>query len=670
MSLCICMLCDSLDIGGAETHVVTLAEALVKMGHRVTVISSGGVYARSEGRLFTHIYMPLKKKRYLPLCLLRLRRLFKKERFDVIHAHTRYTAFLCRLLSRRFVSTAHWVFSTRFPYRTLSAWGVRCLAVSEDIRGYLEKEYGIEKERVTLTVNGIDTERFSAKKEEGAPYRICLASRLDGDRSRAAFLLCEALSMLGSAFRFSAVIVGDGEDMEKIKQAAEQTAKKTGASVTCVGASADVEKHLASSDIFVGVSRAALEAMASECAVILAGNEGYLSIFRPMYAEKAEKTNFCCRGEGGVTAAQLARDLSYLLSLPKDALRRMGKANRAYVIRGYSAERMAKDALSVYLTVRKEKAVLCGYYGFGNVGDTLMHLALKKRLSNEGYARIYTLSARILSLSSLYAIWQGYDFYLGGGNLLQDETSARSLGFYSFFIRYAKKRGCTVRLLSSGFGAFSPRGLAKARRVLPLIDAAECRTERDLLFAKENGVRNAKKGYDAALDICFEPKEENAEGIMLALRAPKSDEEKIEMLSFLLRLCRVFGKDRLFLFCMHPADASFLRHLSRETGIALAEGSTKGFLNALSRTYAVYAMRLHAAVCALGAGVPSFLQDGSEKNRFFIEEAEKNAHALSLPSPVRPFSLSGAITTPPNISKEAVLKVKERIRSQSTRSSM
>ena len=38
----ILMLCDSMDCGGAETHVLTLSSALVARGHSVCVISRGG----------------------------------------------------------------------------------------------------------------------------------------------------------------------------------------------------------------------------------------------------------------------------------------------------------------------------------------------------------------------------------------------------------------------------------------------------------------------------------------------------------------------------------------------------------------------------------------------------------------------------------------------------
>lgn len=665
MHLSICLLCTAFDIGGAETHILTLAEALAREGHRVCVVSAGGMYAERGGTLFRHVTLPLHKKRNLLSCLFRLRRLFRKERFDVVHSHTRFTSFLCRMLGVRFVTTAHWVFSTRFPYRRLSFWGEGSLAVSADIRDYLRREYGVQKERIFLTVNGIDCERFYARKSDDGVYRICLCSRLDRDRSDAAHLLCDALAAIGHRFRFSATIVGDGDDFDAVKKRAEGVNRLLKERrIRCVGATDAVEKELASADIFVGVSRAALEAMAAECAVILAGNEGYSSVFSVSRAAKDAATNFCCRGAPKASAQALTNDLSYLLSLPKEVLHAMGKENRTYVQTHYSAERMAKDALSLYDTVRKRKAVLCGYYGFGNVGDALMHRALSARLWREGYGEVLTLSRKRFSLSSLYAVWKGYDFFLGGGNLLQDESSLRSLRFYSTLARFAHWRGCRVSLLSSGFGAFVRGGEKIAKRVLSLADAVECRTAGDLSLARSLGARNASLSHDAVLDLPLGIRKRDAGRVMLALRAPRDEGERLSFFSYALRLRALYGKERLFVFAMHPADVRYLRSLSEHLGVPFMHGTEKDFIGALCDCFAVYAGRLHAAVCALRVGVPAFLYERDEKSRFFAGEVEKAASSLSLPPSVKLFSLSDRIERGTLPSPLPILRVCEALRAK------
>ncbi len=637
MSYSICLLCSSFGIGGAETHVLTLARELSRMGHRVTVVSSGGVYEK-EADLFRHIRLPLDKKRFFLFCLRALKRLFRQERFDIIHTHARFPAFLCRLLRVRFVSTAHWVFSTRFPLGALSFWGEGCLAVSPDIKEYVEREYALKRECVTVTVNGIDTELFH-KGERTGERHICLCSRLDTDRSAAAFYLLEAAEALKDRFSFRVSIVGDGEDYARLSSRAERINRTAGRTlVRMVGASSSVEDFLKEADIFVGVSRAALEAMAAECAVILAGNEGYLSVFSPASAQRAEQSNFCCRGEGETSAERLREDLAALLSLPKETLERMGKANRAYIQEKYSAGRMACDALVLYERVKKKKAVLCGYYGAANVGDELLHRALTARLKKEGYGEIKTLSRRLLSLSSLYAVRDGYDFFLGGGNLLQNETSERSLAFYCFFARLAYRCGSRVFMLSSGLGGFRNKGEEKAASILSLCDKIECRTESDLEKAKAMGAKNAILRYDAVFTLPLGIRESAAEDVLLTFRSPKSQEEAFSVCAFILKLAKLYGKERLCLFAMHPADASFVKRMARRLGIRAAGGDADTFLEKLKHARAVYGNRLHAGICALRMGVTAHLWQGDEKSRFLEADVKKAAEELSLPSPLSLFS--------------------------------
>ena len=60
----------------------------------------------------------------------------------------------------------------------------------------------------------------------------------------------------------------------------------------CNGARVDINKCVALGDIFIGVSRAALEAMAAGKPVIIAGNEGYIGIFNESTYPIALETNF------------------------------------------------------------------------------------------------------------------------------------------------------------------------------------------------------------------------------------------------------------------------------------------------------------------------------------------------------------------------------------------
>lgn len=648
------MLCDALGLGGVETHVTTLANALAKAGHEVTVVSGGGALTDALCGV-RHVTLPMRKGWRLPLLFFRLWRLLRKERFDVIHAHTRLTAFLCRPLARgRLVTTAHWVFDTAFPKGLLTTWGNETLAVSRDIADYLQSAYRLKEERIHITVNGIDVLRFQPRKTGQRKRRIVYCSRMDHDRADVAFLLLDALPTLPYE-DFSLTILGDGDRFDELSARVRAfLSRSPRASITLTGGVTDVAAYLKDADIFIGVSRAALEGMASGCAVILGGNEGYLSVFDPKHSAVAEESNFCCRGAPKATAERLRRDLSYLLSLPQDALHAMGERNRRYVMETYSTERMTGDALAVYERICKRKVVLCGYFGFSNVGDTLLFRAFSEKLKKEGYRSVLPFSAKAPSLRALFALRRGYDLVFGGGNLLQDATSRRSLSFYLCCAALATGRV----VLYGGLGPLSCEGEGRVARLLSHADAFYCRTAGDLAYAKRLSCASAVLSADPVLTLTL-PKKKRGEQILLAFKAPPR-ESCAALLAFTLSLCRTFGKEHFFLYVMHPEDRAISRRIAKLCGIPVYEEGTEGFLSRLSECRAVFASRLHAGVAALAMGIPFSLWRTEEKCRYFVEDLRALADGAPFCSL---FSFSDRPTSLllPDGMQEALTALKRRI---------
>ena len=219
-----------LDIGGAETHIVELAKELKAEGHDIVVASNGGVYVPEiVAAGIRHYQVPMHRRD--AGCMLRSRKLLKEiirtERPDVVHAHARIPAFLCGTLQRTmkfpFVTTALWVFTTKGGLRYLTNWGQRTVAVSDDIKAYLIREYGVPEEHISVTINGIDTEKFSPQTsgqsvvEEFGLDRsrpvVSYVSRMDEDRALVARQLIQIAEELDRAVERDARRYGGGFEL-------------------------------------------------------------------------------------------------------------------------------------------------------------------------------------------------------------------------------------------------------------------------------------------------------------------------------------------------------------------------------------------------------------------------------------------------------------------------
>src|SRR4051812_40521346 len=68
------------NLGGGETHVIELTETLRRLGHDVTIAG------RRDGPLDADIRLPFLNSADIYTAI-RLRSIFKRQQFDIVHAH-------------------------------------------------------------------------------------------------------------------------------------------------------------------------------------------------------------------------------------------------------------------------------------------------------------------------------------------------------------------------------------------------------------------------------------------------------------------------------------------------------------------------------------------------------------------------------------------------------
>lgn len=509
-----------LDIGGAETHIVELSKQLQSQGHEILIASNGGVYVPEiTAAGIRHFDVPMHRRDlgYMAKSRSLLKKIIREEQPDIVHAHARIPAFLCGTLHRQmkfpFVTTAHWVFRTGGGLRYLTNWGQRTVAVSDDIKEYLIREYHLPPHHISVTINGIDTEKFSPALTGGNVVAefgldptlpiLSYVSRMDEDRALVARQLIEIAPRLEQAIPgIQLLIVGGGNVYDDLKAMADQVNEDLGYScITMPGPRTDINHIIAAGEIFVGVSRSALEAMSAGKPVIVAGNEGYQGLFTPEKLPAAQEGNFCCRGMELSSGEALFQDVVTAFSLSQEEKETLGAYGRQVIFDYYSVRRMAGDCLDMYEQVRKRKyqVLMSGYYGFSNAGDDAILQSIHQGivsaspevgvtvLSNDPQdtAAKYGLNAlpRFRFWTVLRAIRRCDALLSGGGSLLQDRTSTRSLLYYLSVIRGAEIMGKPVMLYANGIGPVQKP--ANRRRVKKAVERATTVTLRDHSSARE-----------------------------------------------------------------------------------------------------------------------------------------------------------------------------------------
>ena len=244
--------------------------SLIGKHYAVGVLSSGGELAEDfrAGHFDVH-ELPIKTKSELHpklyWALPKIIDLVKREKYDLLHAHTRVTQVLAYFVSMAakvpFVTTAHGFFKPRFARRFFGCWGKRVIAISLMVAEDLKNSHHVPENKIRVVQNAIDVEslRKRLSEKDTAAVRenygidkdaIVLASisRLVEDKGQG--YLIQAVQKLKSRFpKIFLVILGDGREKENLQKLAESLGLEE--KVRIIPGLKDTSIVLSMTDIFV-----------------------------------------------------------------------------------------------------------------------------------------------------------------------------------------------------------------------------------------------------------------------------------------------------------------------------------------------------------------------------------------------------------------------------------
>lgn len=289
----------------------------------------------------------------------------------------------------------------------------------------------------------------------------------------------------------------------------------------------------------------------------------------------------------------------------------------------------------------RDGVVICGAYGRGNAGDDAILEAILQEmraidpdmpitvLTKDPKATRLTYRVRTAGrmdvLTWKKAMRHAALYINGGGSLIQDVTSRRSLWFYLHNIQAAHKAGCKVQMYGCGIGPVlreQHRQLA-ARVLNASVDVITLREPDSLKELQSMGVTKPEilLTADPALTLPAANSDEidsvllrsgippRGNYLCFALRNWKGFEEKAPLFSQAAQYAyKTYG--------LTPVFAAVEKHLDPVAGRLAAAGlkiphyflddagSAGTIIGALSRMQAVVSMRLHALIFAAGQGIP------------------------------------------------------------------
>ena len=653
------------DTGGAKTHVHSLLQNLSRGMDITLVCFRDGPFAREAAEL--GIETRVCSGGFFS-ALREVRRMIAEEGFELVHTHGSRAnlagAILRSTCGRPVVSTIHSDYRLDYMGRPLAAatYGVlNVLAlrrikyhvgVSDAMRDLLISRR-FPRETTFAIYNGLDFSLEPKRHDRAAfcarvganvaPGDIVVgaAARLDPVKDLATLVRGFAAAREGHP-ELKLIIAGEGPERPALEALAEELGVR--GAVTLAGWLDDMEEFYSALDInsLSSLSEtfpyALTEGAAYRLPTVASAVGGI-----PRLIEDGKTGFLFAPGDWEKLGARLAQ-----LASDPGLRERLGAAVHERAAREFSVEATCREQRAVYEEILEREArgrsgvVICGAYGMGNSGDEaildaivaemraidpLMPLTVMTRDPAGASARLGLTAVHTFNFPRFLAVMRRRALYInGGGSLIQDVTSRRSLWYYLFTLRAAKRLGCKVMMYGCGIGPVKrPGGVERTRRVLnSCVDAITLREPDSIEELARFGVTKPEiiLASDPALTLPSAPAEEVDAALEAAGAAPKG-----KYICFALRLWPGFGeKAGVFAAAARHAHEAYgltpvflpINHLDDGQAAALVAeklGDTPHVLlpgpmssalviGLMSRMQVVVSMRLHGLIFAAGQGVP------------------------------------------------------------------
>lgn len=332
---------DDLNVGGTETYILTLSNALRKLGIFTYIVTSGGVFLD----LFIQNNIPVIKlnlglyKQGFSSCqsiLASLCDIISKYSIKLVQIHTPNDIPLCSLLKNiidiPIVVTIHGIYYPKEIFEKHSASISHFIFVSTEAKNFYINYFPSNNILYSLIPNAIESNVILPKNNYlhsllNIPSKgkiILYCSRLSSGKAPLALIVLNSFEKIAAENEdVYIVILGDGDSKIQIDLLSENlNSCYSNKRIYILGSVYNVNDYFSDSAFIIGTGRVALEALNCSKAVIALGFSKYLGIVSPSNISNIIDTNF---GDHISTTTNnpsldysesLTNDILYLLNNP------------------------------------------------------------------------------------------------------------------------------------------------------------------------------------------------------------------------------------------------------------------------------------------------------------------------------------------------------------------
>ncbi|MCR4693263.1 MAG: polysaccharide pyruvyl transferase CsaB [Firmicutes bacterium] len=300
------------------------------------------------------------------------------------------------------------------------------------------------------------------------------------------------------------------------------------------------------------------------------------------------------------------------------------------------------------------KFVISGYYGFENSGDDALLLTIIRQIRNDyKNAQITVLSKSPKKTAADYGVVSVYRYnplsvifhilkcnllISGGGTLIQDATSTKSLIYYLAIIKIARFFKKKVMLYANGIGPLTSfKNIEKTKNVLNDVDLITLRDKNSVYELEQIGVTKPRieltadpvfllqenGDADKILDIYKIPQDKK----LMCISVREWRDNPSDFVKIIAEFCD-YAKEKYDIYTVFlPMQTSVDYQIALKIKNAMKNSSTivsgkysfETILSLIGKMYACVGMRLHSIIYAAKMLVPAIGLVYDPKVKGFLE---------------------------------------------------
>ena len=643
---------DNLNMGVNQLHMVELAINLKQENAEIIIASDGGVLERKLSLAdIVHIDIPFSKNK--DMAVFNIMKIIKNHKVDVVHCFDsktmKLTALACKLTKTKFVSTVFDVPEnipkSYFGSRVFSTGKqttkelLNCSIVNQDIIEIcdaMSDELPVYSElKSVMDAAGLERDK----------KRILHYSNLDEKNSIIAHALVEcAIELKKTDPDIEIIIAGEGRDFDALNaKVTTQNARAGEKIIKLIGSSYELDSLVALSDVYVGSSRGAIYADKYKKPIVVADRKGYEGRVDIDSVERLMELNFMSDNKVSFSRTRLLTDLKAILLMDAKQKKDIVEKICELAKEKYSQEKLKEKVLNTYNNlinygVDYYDVVLSGYYGHKNSGDDALLSAIIREIKEEKEdARFAVLSAnpsetkvvygvdavnRFNPISVYNAIKKTKLFINGGGSLVQDVTSSKSLYYYLLAIHTAMKLKKKTMLYANGIGpVYKKKNKSYVKNVLNKVDYITLRDERSvevlnlmgvdippIRVTSDPSVSISPSGIERVKEIFENERIDLKPYFVISIREWKNKNIASEVAKAADYISKTYGLTPIFIPMQNPHDTSIsidcIKQMSQKGYMIKGDYSFTDVMTIASKATLVIGMRLHLLMYGANVAIP------------------------------------------------------------------